>query len=186
MTYALRRPILRAVPFDMDSFRALIRAERESRVGGREKFAERIGIAKSTVQNIEVGPDIPGIDTVARIIEGMPGLTLSAFFARIEVLLAGVKQNHDRSTPAKAVEGGEAPTLPRAEVPSDIREENERLREERDRERQLADNLAKVLSRDHDKYEKQIQALDRKVADLSARIPRRRRKNRKNRPGPAP
>lgn len=74
----------RGVGFDMAQFRALLRSEREARVGGRDKLAERVGVAKSTIQNAEIGPDIPGIDTVARLIEAMPGLTLSSFFARVE------------------------------------------------------------------------------------------------------
>lgn len=70
------------VPFDMDTFRATLRATRE-KFGGREKLAGKIGIAKSTIQSAELGPDIPQIDTVARIIEGS-GLTLSEFFAVLE------------------------------------------------------------------------------------------------------
>ncbi len=72
------------VAFDMTHFREQLRAEREARIGGRDRLAGKVGLAKSTIQNAEMGPDIPGIDTVARLIEGMPGLTLSSFFAKLE------------------------------------------------------------------------------------------------------
>jgi DNA-binding XRE family transcriptional regulator len=74
------------VPFDLGEFRVLLRAKRELLARGekgRERFAERIGVNKSTVQNAEMGPDIPGIDTCAKIIEGV-GYTLSEFFRELE------------------------------------------------------------------------------------------------------
>lgn len=86
MTYALKRPIVDSVRFTMERFREALRDERERRVGAREKHAALAGVNKGTIQRAEVGPDIPGIDTVARLIEAMPGLTLSSFFAQIESL----------------------------------------------------------------------------------------------------
>jgi ribosome-binding protein aMBF1 (putative translation factor) len=62
--------MISTVAFTMERFREVLRAERESRVGGREKLADKTGINKTTIQNAEVGPDIPGIDTVARLVEG--------------------------------------------------------------------------------------------------------------------
>lgn len=70
--------------FELDKFRALLRKEREQRVGGRDRLAEKADVAASTVQNAEMGPDVPGIDTVARLIEAMPNLTLSDFFLQLE------------------------------------------------------------------------------------------------------
>lgn len=72
------------MPFTMEVFRAVLRAEREARVGGREKHAGLSGINKTTIQNAEIGPDVPGIDTVAKLVEAMPGLSLEDFFRKIE------------------------------------------------------------------------------------------------------
>ncbi len=83
MVYVLRSLYTRGVAFDMEAFRRALRTARETHIGGREKLADKIDVSKSTVQNAEMGPDIPGIDTVARLIEGM-GLTLSEFFAALE------------------------------------------------------------------------------------------------------
>lgn len=76
--------MIHGMPFTMERFRALLRVERKARVGGRDRLAANIGVAKSTVQNAEMGPDVPGIDTVARLVGGMPGLTLAEFFAKVE------------------------------------------------------------------------------------------------------
>lgn len=73
-----------AVSFDLARFRTLLRIERKRRVGGRDKLALRAKVNKSTVQNAEQGPDIPGIDTIAKLVEAMPDLTLSEFFRRVE------------------------------------------------------------------------------------------------------
>lgn len=72
------------VPFDMDRFRKLLRAQRTERVGGRDTLADLAGVNRTTIQNAEMGPDIPGIDTVAALIESMPGLRLSEFFRALE------------------------------------------------------------------------------------------------------
>lgn len=77
--------ILPAVPFDLSRFRAHLRAERERLIGSRDKLAEKTGINKTTIQNAENGPDMPGIDTIARLIEGT-GLSLSEFFLRMDDL----------------------------------------------------------------------------------------------------
>lgn len=72
------------VPFDMDRFRAHLRAAREAKKVGRNTIAKKIGVSQSTIQSAEVGPDMPGIDTVARIIEAIPDLTLGRFFAQLD------------------------------------------------------------------------------------------------------
>lgn len=77
--------------FKMAAFRALLRVEREARVGGRDKLAEAAGVNRTTIQNIETGPDMPGIETIAKLIEAMPGLSLSAFFLELETGGLGVK-----------------------------------------------------------------------------------------------
>src|SRR5438309_359454 len=110
MVYALRSPYTSGVPFDLTAFRQALRVERESRIGGRDKLAARIGIAKSTIQGAEMGPDIPGIDTVAKMIEAMPGLTLSSFFAQIEGLPATAEAREDQSSLAGQAVADEPPT----------------------------------------------------------------------------
>lgn len=72
------------VPFELARFREALKRERKTRVGGRDKLADRAGVNKTTIQNAESGPDIPKIDTIARLVEAMPGLSLSAFFLQIE------------------------------------------------------------------------------------------------------
>lgn len=86
MAYALSSSYTSDVPFEMERFRKALRSEREARVGGRGTLADKVGLAQSTIQNAEMGPDIPGIDTIARLVEAMPGLTLSSFFAQLEGL----------------------------------------------------------------------------------------------------
>ena len=69
----------------MEDFRAAFRRERKQRIGGADKLAAKSGVNRSTIYAIETEPDyIPGVDTVATLIEAMPGLTLSSFFAEIE------------------------------------------------------------------------------------------------------
>lgn len=72
------------VAFDLTRFRNLFRLERESRIGGREKLADAAGVNKTTIQNLETADDVPGIDTIAKLIEAMPGLSLSEFFRQLE------------------------------------------------------------------------------------------------------
>jgi transcriptional regulator with XRE-family HTH domain len=96
--------MISAVAFTMERFREVLRAEREARVGGREKLADKTGINKTTIQNAEIGPDIPGIDTVARLVEGI-GLTLPSFFEQIEALQAGTAEAQNLSTPNPHAEG---------------------------------------------------------------------------------
>jgi DNA-binding XRE family transcriptional regulator len=98
--------------FSMDRFRAHLRAARDAHGFGRDALAEKIGIAKTTIQNAEVGPDMPGIETVARIIEGLPGYSLSAFFRQLEMAEPPVA----RSDQAPEERVGERPLPP---YPSD-------------------------------------------------------------------
>lgn len=86
MDYAFRSLYNCHVAFDMDKFRAALRAERVARGIGRDALATQIGVAKSTIQSAEMGPDMPGIETVAKIVEALQGLTLAQFFARLEVV----------------------------------------------------------------------------------------------------
>lgn len=78
--------MIQLMPFSMETFRLCLRSEREDRVGGRERLAELSGVNKTTIQNAELGPDIPGIDTIAKLVEAMPDLTLASFFTRVEGL----------------------------------------------------------------------------------------------------
>lgn len=101
--------------FTMERFRAVLREEREARIGGRDRLADKVGVAKSTIQNAEIGPDVPGIDTVARLIEAMPGLTLEEFFAKIE---RGQRSSDTSSTGAPLARVGRDDALSEAN-PSD-------------------------------------------------------------------
>ena len=74
--------------------RKLLKRERQARVGGRAALAQKAGVAASTIQNIETGPDVPGIETLAKLVEGM-GMNLADFFSRLS---AGIKL----ATPAAA------------------------------------------------------------------------------------
>src|SRR3954465_8822609 len=75
--------MLKLVPFTIDRFRDVLRATREELVGARDTLAEITGVNRTTIQSAEMGPKVPKLDTVARLVEGM-GLTLTAFFARID------------------------------------------------------------------------------------------------------
>lgn len=99
MVYAFGSPYTARVAFDIAAFRSVLRAARKEHVGGRNKLAAKVGLAKSTIQNAEMGPDIPGIETVARLVEGM-GLTLSSFFAQIEGLPTDAPAKQDQPIPS--------------------------------------------------------------------------------------
>ena len=73
-----------AVSFTMERFRAVLREVREDREMSRDRLALLTGLSKSTIQNAEMGPDRTGVDTLAVIVQALPGLTLSEFFRRIE------------------------------------------------------------------------------------------------------
>lgn len=78
----------------MTVFRKTLRALRKRLVGSQGQLsaltktdASPIPIAVMTISDIERGKNKdPGIVTVHRLIEAMPGMTLSSFFARIEGL----------------------------------------------------------------------------------------------------
>lgn len=114
-----------AVPFSMERFRALLRKEREHRVGGREKLAQLADVHKTTIQNIEVGPDMPGIETVAKLIESMPGMSLSEFFGQLEQKNLSASQktavSRDTQSPASTPKGlpDHGPTVLRQAVAVD-------------------------------------------------------------------
>lgn len=78
---------------DMDRFREVLRRSRKERgisQGALSTLTESSGTAPvnpMTISEIETGAITdPRIMTVARIVEAIPGLTLSSFFARIEDL----------------------------------------------------------------------------------------------------
>ena len=93
-----------AVTFEMPRFREALRKAREDTIGGRMKLAERTGLAASTIQSAEVGPDIPSIETIARFLDGC-GLTLSKFFARIDGSQQSDSQGHSESETAVLKKG---------------------------------------------------------------------------------
>lgn len=89
----LKESYTSAVPFDMEAFRIALRETREA-WGGRDKLAEKIGRAPSTIQSAELGPDMPGIDTVAAIIEGSNS-TLWEFFAKLDGVQNWAERSHE-------------------------------------------------------------------------------------------
>jgi DNA-binding XRE family transcriptional regulator len=83
--YALRPEACHALGvFELSKFKTLLREQREARVGGRNRLEELSGVNRTTIQNIETGDDEPRITTIAKLIEAMPGLSLSAFFLQLE------------------------------------------------------------------------------------------------------
>ena len=71
---------------DLADVRRVLRAERTRLRLSMDELAEKSGVNGSTIHDIETNADgKPQLTTVARLVEGM-GLTLSAFFARIEGL----------------------------------------------------------------------------------------------------
>lgn len=73
-------------PVDLAAVRAAIRAERTKRKWSLDDLAEKSGVHRMTIHEVETNAHgKPQLATVARLVEGM-GLTLSAFFARIEGL----------------------------------------------------------------------------------------------------
>lgn len=88
---------------DWGAFRDAFRKEREERVGSRAKLVELAlersdeKLDESTVFRIETDETyMPGIDTFARLIEAMPGLSFSEFFGRIEGLPTSPAQENNR------------------------------------------------------------------------------------------
>lgn len=77
---------------DLERFRQVLRRCRRSLVGSQEQLSERTKtpdgatpINLNTISAIERGDtDDPGIVTIARLVEAMPGLTLSEFFRQVE------------------------------------------------------------------------------------------------------
>lgn len=85
------------VAFQLEEFRRLLRKKRERLPRGergREAFARKVGLNKSTVQDAEVGPTVPQIDSCAKMIEGA-GCTLSAFFQELEETLRKDKNSDE-------------------------------------------------------------------------------------------
>lgn len=71
---------------DLAAVRARLRKERKARDWSLDDLAEKSGVNRSTIHEIETSATgKPQFETVGRLIEGM-GLTLSEFFTRIEGL----------------------------------------------------------------------------------------------------
>lgn len=70
---------------DLAAMRALLRAERHRRQWSLDDLAAHSGVTRSAIHDIETNKGgKPRFETIARLIEAMPGLTLSAFFLQIE------------------------------------------------------------------------------------------------------
>lgn len=96
---------------DVHRFRAALREYREALVGGQAQLSaltettdpEVPPINVITISEIERGTTAnPGIITVARLVEAMPGLTLSAFFRHVETGHPSVSLS-EQPPPTKAV-----------------------------------------------------------------------------------
>lgn len=70
---------------NLDAVRALLRKERKARKWSLDDLADKAGVNRTTIQDIETNPKgVPRFETIARLIEAMPPLTLSKFFSLIE------------------------------------------------------------------------------------------------------
>lgn len=96
MVYGFGSSYTARVPFALAVLRAALREAREAKDIGRDALATKIGRAKSTIQSAEMGPDVPGVDTVALIVEGL-GLTLSDFFLQLESTSDGPRHVQNQS-----------------------------------------------------------------------------------------
>ncbi len=85
------------VVFDLESFRQFFREERERLRWSRDRLADRSGVSNTTIQNLETAGDVPGIETVAKLVEAMhdpPEVSaLSNFFAAYEKKRIGTSKN---------------------------------------------------------------------------------------------
>lgn len=72
------------VGFEMRRFRTFFRLMRERAGMGRDKLAQRAGVGKATIQSLETDTDATGLETAAKLIEALPGETLSGFFRKFE------------------------------------------------------------------------------------------------------
>ena len=146
---------------DMTRFRALLRTVRkEQRLSAARLSAltqtavEPVPIGRSAIYDIEKGiTKEPAVQTVARLVEAIPGLTLSAFFARLET---------DGTVPAQAVPDDGLPPLP----------------DDAELVRHAIQTLAQVAAR---QQERAIAASDRQTAG-AASPPTERPRHRRGRP----
>jgi hypothetical protein len=89
---------------EFDAVRAALRREREKRVGSRARLEELSGVADSTIFKIETkwidprtgNPYVGSADQLLRLIEALPDITVSQFFARIEALTDPSLKDSDR------------------------------------------------------------------------------------------
>lgn len=89
---------------DMDRFRQRLCECRATLVGSQAELSvltkteeHPVAISAMTISAIERGASAnPGIQTIVRLVEAMPGLTLSSFFARIEVLSDAAEAGKDQ------------------------------------------------------------------------------------------
>ncbi len=95
---------------DWAAMRSALRDERERRIGSRARLAERAAelgdesLDESTIYRIETDAAyFPGMETFVRLVEAIPGLTLSELFLRIESVTLPVTGADQRS---RATEGG--------------------------------------------------------------------------------
>ena len=91
---------------DLDAVRATLRAERLHRRWSLDDLAEKSGVNRSAIHDIETNrKGKPRLETIAKMVEGM-GLTLSEFFARIEGLKAPSPASTNRAVVLSTEHGG--------------------------------------------------------------------------------
>jgi len=102
---------------DLTAVRRLLRAERKARRWSLDRLADASGVNRTTIQDIETNEDgKPQLATIAKLIEAMPPLTVSSFFAKIETRGAGHETGsatttggpRDRAVPAVTPEAIDA------------------------------------------------------------------------------
>lgn len=108
---------------DVERFRQTLRGLRKQLVGSQAALSaltkggeNDTAVNTMTISEIETGAIAdPGIVTVSRIIEAMPGLTLSSFFAQIEGLHLPDEPGQDATPPAEQVPNATPPVATLAE-----------------------------------------------------------------------
>lgn len=126
------RPLMGAIlpSVDLAAVRALLRAERKKRKWSLDDLARESGVNRSTIQDIETNAHgKPQLGTVGRLIEAMPPLTLSQFFAQLEdqtntdlrrlsesTTTAAIPHARAASYPEEFVDGGPLPAPDDPEV----------------------------------------------------------------------
>lgn len=89
---------------DLDLLRTHLRAERTKRKWSLDDLAEHSGVTRSAIHDVETNKKgKPRFETIAKLVEAMPGLTLSMFCLQVERL---------QSPSLKVPPPGDTPVVP--------------------------------------------------------------------------